>query len=210
VTQSQKTELVIAAAASGVGCFQRVPAPRCSRRADIISRETTLQYAVTARTVRAAWSRDQCVTTRLSLVSRMRHLAPCCHTMIIHMCRLRSPMQTVLHPKICMQSEPAASSRRRRFFFASSVNVRSKVHFEIMEHVTFFSQSDIAPEELENFWMRVCAEDCMWGAGGGGEWLAAVPWGEEEKCHNHSRSKAWRGHQPFLVWAFCKERYINQ
>ncbi len=45
---------------------------------------------------------------------------------------------SILHPKIYSRTKPAASSHPQ-LFFASSVNVRSKVHFEIMEHVTFFS-----------------------------------------------------------------------
>lgn len=29
---------------------------------------------------------------------------------------------------------------------------------------------------------------------------------EKEKCHNHYRSKAWRGHQPFPVCFLERER----
>lgn len=65
------------------------------------------------------------------------------------------PPLTCPHPKIYSRTKPAASSHRQ-LFPASSVNVRSKVHPEIMEHVTFFLSlslraGDIAPEEPERF-----------------------------------------------------------
>lgn len=55
------------------------------------------------------------------------------------------------HPKIDML-KPAASSRRQ-LFSASSVNVGSKVHAEIMEHVTFFPSLSVSrrSEEPERF-----------------------------------------------------------
>lgn len=66
---------------------------------------------------------------------------------------------SILHPKIYSRTKPAASSHRQ-LFFASSVNVRSKVHFEIMEHVTFFSASRrYCSRGIGAFWMRGRTEE---------------------------------------------------
>lgn len=63
--------------------------------------------------------------------------------------------QSSVHPSSKnTQLTKLAASSHWQLFSASSVNVRSKVRFEIMEHVTFFSQraEDIAPEKSEHFW----------------------------------------------------------
>lgn len=90
---------------------------------------------------------------------------------------LHSPMQSILYPKIYSHAKPAASSHRQ-LFSASSVNVRSKVHFEIMEHVTFFSVSRrYCSQGIGAFWMRGCTED---GEGSGGSGSGSGGRGEEK------------------------------
>lgn len=96
--------------------------------------------------------------------SLYRDLAPCCQTMIILTCCPTYP--SILHPKIYSHANPAASSHPQ-LFFASSVNVRSKVHFEIMEHVTFSSASRrYCSRGIGAFWMRGCTEAEAEGRGG--------------------------------------------
>lgn len=101
---------------------------------------------------------------------------------------------TCSHPLTCTSTPPSkkhdhtkpAVSSRRVLFFASSVNVRSKVHFEIMEHVTFFSASRrYCSRGIGAFWMRGCAGGVR---GGGSKALR-----EKKKCHSHyqSRALAW-------------------
>lgn len=78
---------------------------------------------------------------------------------------------SILHPKIYSHTKPAASSHRQ-LFSASSVNVRSKVHIEIMELATFFSVSRrYCSRGIGVFWMRGCTEE---------GWVKQSPEGEGE------------------------------
>lgn len=117
---------------------------------------------------------DQCVTAQPSWhcypLSLYRDLALGCQTVLIITCCLRSPIHlSFIQKYTAILNLLHLHITSWQLFFASSVNVRSKVHFEIMEHVTFFSVSRrYCSWGIGAFWMRGCTE-----AGG-----AAKPWGK--------------------------------
>lgn len=119
------------------------------------------------------------------------------------------------HPKTHTAAAAAKGNlprlQHRRLFSASSVNVRSKVHFEIMERVTFFSASGRYCSRGIGaiFWMG-------WADGrkggrrrrGRGRRKAL---GGVEKCHKRCWSESWRGRRPFPGWREKgKTRCLNQ
>ena len=85
---------------------------------------------------------------------------------------------------------PPYSVIRLQAIFASTVNVRCKVHFEIMAIVTSLSYSRrFSLRGIEAFWMSVCG-----GWGGGVDAWPAWPPRERGgmKCHNHLQNRARR------------------
>lgn len=102
---------------------------------------------------------DHLALSALLCFVSLKRLALSCQT-IIFTCCLHSHIQlSFIQKYTAILNLLHLHITSRQLFFASSVNVRSKVHFEIMEHVTFLSVSRrYCSRGIGAFWMRGCRE----------------------------------------------------